>query len=328
MRRCPHSADWPSGDHVLRYPPAPLESVTPALSDREICLCAGIPDQLALFEIDAPAIPITWTWPEVTTDHTRRPGFWRLRTPDVFADRAAVGPLLIFPDTNVLITMYGNLDAIEHVGWLSGPHVEDSWEDEIDALRDLLQLWWWRDVRFCAGRWHLDDFRKPPPPPRRAALARAVDCFAQDYFMRGGNRTVLPEGVRPGEARCPLHPEREIATQPTMPPPARLPRAQLDRKMVQAALDEGSHVFLTSDRKVLALHPRLMERGLAILTPRQLLEQLAASGELEPVHAELVPDLAALSAFYGLRSVDDFAPDGTELGDWQSDATQTSGPSR
>src|SRR4051794_22144034 len=112
------SADRPLGDRMLRYRAAPLESVTPALADREICLCGGLPNQLALFAVEQTAIPVSWSWPDVTTDHTGRPGFWRLRTPGVFAEPASVGPLLIFPDTNVLITMYGNLEAVEHVGWL------------------------------------------------------------------------------------------------------------------------------------------------------------------------------------------------------------------
>ena len=83
--------------------------------------------------------------------------------------------------------------------------------------------------------------------------------------------------------------------------------------MVQRALDEGCHVFLTGDRKVRARHRRLMTHGLAVHSPQSLLEQLQASGELEPVSRDLAPDLAGLSAVYGMRSEDDFDDKGRPL---------------
>lgn len=258
--------------------------------------------------MDPTPIPIAWDWPDVMTDHTQRVGFWRRRTPDVFAVPHGVGPLLVMPDTNVLIDLHRNLDTVQGAAFLGDPTATTDWTTPEDALRDLLAVWWWRDVRLCTGVWHLEDGRKAAPPHRAAALRTAVDVWAQDFKLRGDHKTILPDGVRPREATCPVHPDRPISASrsETDDGAARLPAARLDRTMVQRALDEGCHVFLTGDRKVLKLHPGLQRRGLSVLSPISMMRALRDSGELEPVAQDLAPDLAGLCAVYGMRPEDDF----------------------
>jgi hypothetical protein len=43
------------------------------------------------------------SWPAIETSHCRRVGFWRERSPRVFGSRTGVGPLVVMPDTNILI---------------------------------------------------------------------------------------------------------------------------------------------------------------------------------------------------------------------------------
>lgn len=274
--------------------------------------------------MDPTPIPIAWDWPDVTTDHTRRVGFWRRRTPEVFAVPHGIGPLLVMPDTNVLIDLHRNLDTVQGAAFLGDPTAATDWTTSEHALRDLLAVWWWRDVRFHTGVWHLEDGRKAAPPHRAAALRTAVDVWAQDFTLRGDHKTILPDGVRPREATCPVHPDRPIIASRTETDDdaARLPAARLDRTMVQWALDEGCHVFLTGDKKLLKLHPGLQRRGLAMHSPISLMRALRDSGELAPVAQDLAPDLAGLCAVYGMRSEDDFEPDGRRREDVPPSAAQ------
>lgn len=81
-----------------------------------------------------------------------------------------------------------------------------------------------------------------------------------------------------------------------------LPERGQDKNLVLEALDEGCHVFVTTDKKILRCHRYFMPLGLAILSPAQLLEGLDASGELDDCDApldSLVPDISALARFYG-----------------------------
>jgi hypothetical protein len=58
-------------------------------------------------------------------------------------------PLLVCPDNNVLIDLYQNLEVVEDaIGLIAGPLPSDAWASPVDAVRDLMSLWWWRDVRF------------------------------------------------------------------------------------------------------------------------------------------------------------------------------------
>jgi hypothetical protein len=72
--------------------------------------------------------------------------------------------------------------------------------------------------------------------------------------------------------------------------------------LVLEALDAGCHVFLTTDKKILRCHSSFIDKGPAILSPAQLLEQLDDSGELDDCDSPftfVAPDLSALSRLYG-----------------------------
>src|SRR5207253_9911892 len=99
-------------------------------------------------------------WPHVETSACGRAGFWRERTTEVFGSRIGVGPLVVMPDTNILIEIRKQLSEVEggliiHPQW--GAH-----GDPVGALREVVQLWWFRDVRFAASPRHLVDSRRKP----------------------------------------------------------------------------------------------------------------------------------------------------------------------
>jgi hypothetical protein len=239
-------------------------------------------------------------WPRVETSACGRPGFWRPRTPAIFGARSGVGPLLVFPDTTILISLHQELEA---VGAFTLQPLWSDRHDPVDALRDLVQLWWYRDIRFQVGPTHLIDAQNPMTPAREAARRAAVRELKHDFRERGGYEPCL-RNVSVEDQPCALH---SVPVRPATDPPMSsadppLPKRGQDKNLVLEALDKGCHVFVTTDKKILRCHRYFMRLGLAILSPVQLLEEMDASGELDecdtPTNSP-VPDISALTRFYG-----------------------------
>ncbi len=277
------------------------------------CVVAPMPGQLRLFERDAEGAEVGRAydgaatvgnerggWPPIETSHCGRVGFWRERTPFIFGNRTGIGPLVVMPDTNILIGIRDQLEEVE--GALV---VHPLWSDRkepVDALRDLVQLWWWRDLRLAASPMHLSDSRKPLTEARRRAREDAVRELARDFFERGELEAVVSDDLCVEDRPCPLHaiPPMNVGCSSSLPQDRAWPRDELDRRLVRAAYDAGCHVFLTTDKDVLKSHASLFRHGLAILSPAELLEALDESGELDSTRGGdfLLPDLSTLSRLY------------------------------
>ena len=279
------------------------------------CLMAPSPDQLALFDpspnpsvrggevMDGSSVLAARSlphWPRIETSACGRPGFWRPRTPAVFGARSGVGPLLAFPDTAILISLHQEL---EEAGAFTLYPLWNDRRDPVDALRDLVQLWWYRDVRFRVSPTHLKDARKPMTPQQKLARQAAVRELDQDFHERGGYEPQVRD-VPIEDRPCALHyiPVcSNVDLSPLSPDPP-LPGRGRDKQLVYEALAGECHVFVTADKKILRCHRSFMRLGLAILDPAQLLEELDASGELDDCDTPLSspsPDLSALACFYG-----------------------------
>lgn len=272
-------------------------------------------DQLALFDlspdpgirvgevIDGSSVLATRSfphWPRIDTSACGRPGFWRPRTPAIFGCRSGVGPLLVFPDTAILISLHQEME--EAGAFTLRPQWSDS-HDPVDALRDLVQLWWYRDVRFRVSPTHLRDAQKPMTPQQKLARQSAVRELDQDFRERGEYEPQVRD-VSVDDQPCALHsvPVCTAADLSAFSPEPPLPKRGQDERLVFEALQEGCHLFVTADKKILRCHRSFMNMGLAILSPAQLLEELDASGELDDCNTPLnspSPDLSALARFYG-----------------------------
>lgn len=239
-------------------------------------------------------------WPAIETSHCGRGGFWRGRSPSVFGNRAGVGPLVVMPDTNILISIREQLDEVEEALIL---HPLWSARDEpVDALRDLVQLWWWRDLRFAVTPLHMADSDESLTEARQRAREDAVRELGRDYLERGGLESVVGDELSVEDAPCALHsiPPASLRSGSEPAGQRRWPRGERDRKLVEAAYDAGCHVFLTADKGILKCSSSLFPQGLAIMSPTQLLDALDDSGELDGTRGGhfLLPDLSTLSRLY------------------------------
>lgn len=242
-------------------------------------------------------------WPPVETSWSGRIGFWHERSPAVFGTRWGAGPLVIALDTAILIPLRQGLEVIEDGALALGAQWSDR-SDGLLVLRDLVQLWWWRDVRFWTSAIHLYDARKPLDLERRLAREAAVDELGQDFFERGGFEAVHRDDQIPINEPCPLHAALRAQHLRTMVrnTMGREPTGDRDRELLVAALKDGCHVFLTEDKGILRCHDNFVERGITILRPIELIEILDAQGELNetatPFEAPF-PDVAAIARLYG-----------------------------
>lgn len=245
-------------------------------------------------------------WPDIETSHCGRIGFWRERSPAVFGHRVGIGPLVVMPDTNILIALRDELEEAE-----GGLIIHPLWGDHgspTEALRELMQLWWWRDLRFAASPLHLADSPEPLTGEHRQAREDAVRELGRDYLERGGNRAVVAEGLQTADQPCALH-AVPAAGRRANSEAARAwlwPKDERDRGLVEAAYDEGCHVFLTTDKGVLKCHDSLFRKGLAIMTPGKLLAVLDDAGELDDTRGGNfpIPDLSTISRLYAGFSSD------------------------
>lgn len=263
-------------------------------------VCWPSPDQLALFEGESFLVES----PDRSHDEPRitgegdRVGFRQHVTRDVFLGREGDGPLIVCPDTNVLIWIVNEIERLEEkVGLVGGPLLGGNWDDPVEAIADLLHLWQFRDIRFFVSAHYLRDGRLTAA--RRAVRERVVQELSLDLAMRGGFGTVIAdtEEQRSGSLSRAGWPHSQT-TAGFMPTPSRWPHAK-DRALLADALGSGCHVFLTCDKGVLACAREFAACGLAIMTPAALLERLDRDGQLDVV-PDFPVDLDSVARFYGI----------------------------
>lgn len=229
-------------------------------------------------------------------------GFRHDATPDVFIGRQGDGPLILCPDTNVLIWMVNEIEYLEEkIGLITAPLLGGSWDDPVEAIGDLLHIWQFRDIRFFVSDHYLTDGNLTPE--RRKIRERVVRELSLDFIMRGGFETVVDDleaeddDPRLLSRGCMLHPLAQRTYMPTSPI-SRWPHAK-DRPLLADAFASGCHAFVTCDKGVLACAPEFARWGLAIMTPGELLERLDRDNQLDAV-PEWPIDLDVITRFYGI----------------------------
>ncbi len=148
------------------------------------------------------------------------------------------------------------------------PGLEADHDEDVVALDAVMNsIWMVRDVRVYPLRRQMSDFGGARGRPRDGRLAaeraRQLDEIASALWCVGLSGEFKQRGRSlAGDWRA-----------PTMRPSA-------DRTLVEDAIVRGCHVFLTRDKKIIRHGQPLAALGIAALRPTELLDTLAASGEL------------------------------------------------
>jgi hypothetical protein len=224
----------------------------------------------------------------------------------VFGNRAGWGPLLIAPDTNLLIHLVEAFDAVESPFGIPTALPADDHDDPVAALRDLFALWFHRDLRWVVSEQYLHDALKPLSEQRLADRRRVLDALHSDLVSRGGIERASTEWDLTDDERATY--ERWCAddehSRTSATPFATRAENLLpgyDRRLVGDALRQGCHVFLMEDRGTLKRADVLFGWGLAAMRPSTLLDRLDEAGTFPPDPSGLIPDLSSLAHFYAIE---------------------------
>ena len=274
------------------------------------CTCGPAPGQLTLFDLGHYFVaglsrPFAGQY---SSSAYGKIGFDRDATRDVFRWRRGDGPLIACPDTDVLIWLVDEISRMEEgIGIVNAPLLRGNWSDPVEAVRDILHLWQFRDIRFRVSDHYLVDGKLTEP--RARIRERVQHELAIDFAMRGGfddeyddetdARSFERLAVRDEFDRllpgCPVHLRQ---TPRHVGSPGKWPHSK-DRPLLADALREECDVFLTFDKGVLACTEAFAPYGLTILSPTELLERLDRDGQLDVV-PEWPVDLDAIARFYGI----------------------------
>ncbi|MFJ2551541.1 hypothetical protein [Microbacterium sp. NPDC087591] len=199
--------------------------------------------------------------------HVVGPDFEYRTSPRLFAGRVGRGALRIAMDTNLLIDYFEH----GHSMWMGESVTKlhtGEYGEHLEALQLILAVWVLRDIEFVMLKESLRD-------SKRRKLAPHLDQR---------NRKAWTEFYS-ALTHSPYHSEdRTDAAQ-------RLPSRLIDRvidavpaggdqRMVRAALNDGAHVYLTRDKRVLRASDQLRPFGLSAMTPGDLLDALSRYGAL------------------------------------------------
>ena len=159
---------------------------------------------------------------------------------DLFRGSGALsdGPMLLGLDSNIIFDLedYGLLliDGEDPDG------VDCETQIELDGLRDLLELWFMRDIRFVVLPPTRTDFKREPPEARmleREKLFGRIEEALIFQLQDWGADHARFAWTRPPHAQA----ADVIAQVPS----------ELDRAMVHSAWSGGIDVFVTRDRQLL-----------------------------------------------------------------------------
>jgi hypothetical protein len=232
------------------------------------------------------------------------------RTRAVFGNREGWGPLLVAPDTNLLIHLVEAFDSVESHFGVAGPIPAGDRDDPVEALRELFAYWFHRDIRWVIFESYLTDSRKPLSAERTAGRERVLAALTADLADRGGaERASISWDLDEDEQDCLQGWIDDDRTSRSAGLCAATKVGTLltgyDGRLVAEALSTGCHVFLTEDRGILGQARTLFGWGLSVLRPGELLDLLETAGELVrgPPEDQLIPDLLSLARFYAIAGV-------------------------
>jgi hypothetical protein len=215
----------------------------------------------------------------VNTPVPEGPHFVYEAGPDLFLGRRGRGPLFVAWDTNLLLDYFQFGSALWRDDTLPDA-VDQNHAAELEGLQLLLGLWVFRDIRFLILPDSIEDARKKLSPKASRDRVQAFDEFASALRLVEWGE---PGADVPSRDGLLILPKSELLRALAEIPPG------FDRRLVEAAVRFGAHVFLTRDAKVLRTKDALRPFGLLMASPLDVLEKLIGCGAfhclLEPRYA-------------------------------------------
>lgn len=193
-------------------------------------------------------------------------GFCYFSDLELFAGRGALedGPLLIALDSNIIFDLEGYGTAI--IDGHEIPGIDARLRAELDALGQILELWFLRDVRFIVVPRTRLDFHKQPSPERLASRERTFQRIESSLTFQaedwGAEQLRFPPG-------SPTTPDADDMFRRVSP---------LDGLMLRSAWEAGVDVFMTRDKRILSAAGRAPEAFPVLLSPTALVARLVSMG--------------------------------------------------
>jgi hypothetical protein len=284
----------------------------------DLCTCPAPIGQGQLFETGSyrrETPPPVGARPPVETAASGHLGFWYRVTPEIFLGRRGVGPLLLALDTGVLIEFVDALLELNEAALMQQPPLYGAdWvnAERSEAITDVVQLWYHRDVRFLISDIYLVDSKKPLSDERLRVRHRVIreldfDC----HGLRGGTEARLPfelsddvlAAITSDTVGCCVHPDATSGVESFPAPPSSVnwPTWIRDKQLLADALQMGAHAFLTYDEQILKRAKAFERYGIKILAPFGLLSLLDDAGELEHEYSTLI-DLDTLARIWKIAA--------------------------
>ncbi|MFJ6950521.1 hypothetical protein [Micromonospora aurantiaca (nom. illeg.)] len=209
-------------------------------------------------------------------------GFCYRACPSVFLGRGSCGSLDIVWDTNVLI----DYQTFGLTLWEGEPlQLSDpGYQNEVEALGQLIQIWSTRDVSFHVMPRTVNDAKRKLTARRRQAREHMIDRLVSALSLESRKFNSHPsEWYLPVEAAYRAEVDGQLdlfsgeAVEGKKDVLSRLPNGA-DRDLIGQALGSDMHVFLTRDTGILKAGPALALLGLVATSPAGLMAALASYG--------------------------------------------------
>jgi hypothetical protein len=204
-------------------------------------------------------------------------GFQYEDCPAVFSGRIGYGALRMAWDTNILIdyAQYGELIWTDEN--FNPPVPEGRYQEELVALKEIMNLWMLRDIRIRMPFRQIWDAKLRLGSKPKELRERETEQFLKTREIRLWQL----EQFQAALACVSLDAEIDAAVEPFGVLPEGSSNDEWDKSLVEEGIATGCHVFLTGDQK---LRKRLASAAhdsfVAILSPTELLDFLANAGEL------------------------------------------------
>lgn len=216
-------------------------------------------------------------------------GFQYEDCPRVFSGRNGYGPLRLAWDTNILIdyAKYG------HLVWADGepdfPVEGEHYQEELNALREIMNLWLLRDIRIRMPFRQIDDAKLRLDNKPEELWEKEIEKFSNTQ----ATRLWQLEQFHSALSCINLDAEIDGNVDPFATLPDESTNDEWDESLLEEAIATGCHVFLTGDRKLKKRLDRMAHDSyVAILSPTSLLDSLAEADELSlaKIGQYLMPD--------------------------------------